>query len=193
MNKKDMLRKVIYAILFILIIVAFVYIGEKYTKEDKIETVISDLYDGIDDKNFKIVRGKQTIDLLKKGHNIILMGDKTSKYSKKYIEEVSSILKELKIDNIYYYDLINDKAQENSNYYKIIELLEGNLISTDLNENILLTPSLYIVNNGKVEYYNTYTAAPKNTDELKNYWAKEKEEEFKKEVKDAIKKFYLNK
>ena len=193
-KRKALIRKIIYAILFTGMIFCFIYIGNKYTKNDKEQiTKISDLYNGVEDKYFEVVRGKKLISLLKKGNNLIIIGNQKSEYSKKYIEEITAVLEELKVDKVYYYDIINDKSQANSNYYEIIELLEGYLTTTDSSDKNLLAPSFYIVDNGKVKYYNIETVAMKNTDTVESYWNVQTEFNFRLEVSSAINKFYLNK
>jgi hypothetical protein len=103
------------------------------------------------------------------------------------------LVEELELKEIKYYDIINDKAQGNSNYYRLVEKLDGYLITTDTSVNNLLSPSFYIIENGKVKYYNAETSAMKNTDTAKDYWNEEKEIEFKTEITNAINKYYLNK
>lgn len=193
-KRKALIRKIIYAILFAAMIFCFIYIGNKYTSNEKDKTItISDYYQNIDDKYYEVIRGKKLISLLKEGNNLILIGNQKSEYSKKYIQELTNILEELNIDKVYYYDLINDKAQANSNYYEIIDLLEGHLTTTDSSEKNLLAPSFYIVDNGEVKYYNTETVAMKNTDTVESYWNVQTEFNFRLEVSSAINKFYLNK
>lgn len=191
---KALIRKIIYAILFAAMIFCFIYIGNKYTTDDKDKTVkISDYYQEIDNKYYEVIRGKKLISLLKEGNHLILIGNQKSEYSKKYIQELTTVLEELNIDKVYYYDLINDKAQANSNYYEIIDLLEGHLTTTDSSEKNLLAPSFYIVDNGEVKYYNIETVAMKNTDTIESYWNVQTEFNFRLEVSSAINKFYLNK
>lgn len=193
-KRKTLIRKIIYAILFAGLILCFIYIGNKYTPDDKEKVLeISDYYEGIDNKYFEVIKGKKLISCLKEGKHLILIGNKKSEYSKKYIEELTTVIKELNIDKVYYYDLINDKAQANSNYYEIIDLLEGYLTTTDSNAKNLLAPSFYIVDNGEVKYYNIETVAMKNTDTVDSYWNVQTEFNFRLEVSSAIKKFYLNK
>lgn len=193
-KRKALIRKIIYAILFTGMIFCFIYIGNKYTTDEKNKTVeISDYYKGIDDKYYEVIRGKKLISLLKKGNHLIIIGNQKSEYSKKYIEEITMVIKELDVDKVYYYDLINDKAQANSNYYEIIDLLEGHLTTTDSSDKNLLAPSFYIVDNGKVKYYNIETVAMKNTDTIESYWNVQTEFNFRLEVSSAINKFYLNK
>ncbi len=191
---KSLIRKIIYAILFLLMAVAFVYLSEKYSSnsERKVYT-INDYYAENNNKYYEVVTGNKMISLLRNGHNIIFIGSSSSIYSQKYIEEIDKIFNSLKIDKVYYYDLNNDKYQQNSNYYEIKELLDGYLTSTDDSDNNLLAPSLYIINNGQVEYYNTETSTMKNTSSVESYWTEEQELIFQGEVTNAINKYYLNK
>ncbi len=190
---KNIIRKTIYGILFLAMIVAFVYLSEKYADngDDHVIT-INDYYQNINNSKYKIIRGSKLISLLQEGKSIIFIGSSTSEAAIKYIEELDPIIRKTGVDKIYYYDINNDKAQKNSNYYEIRELLKGSLITTDGSENNLLAPSLYIVDNGKVKYYNIETVAIKNTDKIEDYWTQEKESAFISEVTTAINKYYLN-
>lgn len=191
---KNTIRKIIYIIIFIAMITCFIYLGNKYASDDKQKVItINDYYQNVKKDRYEIVRGAKLISLLKEGNNLIMIGNKNSEYSKKYIEELDMILEELEIDKVYYYDLINDKAQENSNYYEIVELLKGYLTTTDTSKNNLLSPSFYIVTDGKVNYYNVETSAMKNTDTIESYWNVQNEFNFRQEISSAINKYYLNK
>lgn len=192
-DTKNIIRKIIYGILFIAMASAFVYLSEKYASnsDPKILT-INDFYSNLDDSKFEVVRGQRFISLIKSGKNIIFIGSSTSEYSKKYIEILNEILEENEIEKIYYYDINNDKSQKNSNYYTIRELLNGSLSTTDGSENNLLAPSFYIIENNEVKYYNIETVVMKNTDNIDNYWTDDEVARFKQEISEAIKKYYLN-
>ena len=100
-KRKSLIRKIIYTILFTILIVCFIFIGNKYTDEDKDKIVsINDYYKNISYEKYEVVRGKKLISLLEEGKHLILVGNKNSEYSKKYIEELTPILEELKIDKI---------------------------------------------------------------------------------------------
>ncbi len=194
MKTKGIARKAIYAIVFIAMIASFIYLGNKYAGNSEIKVLdITDFYKDINKENFEVIKGGKFISLFKKGKHIIVIGNSKSEYSQKYMQEINSIVEELALEDVYYYDIINDKAQANSNYYELIELLDGYLITTDISENNLLAPSLYIIDKGKVKYYNIETSAMKNTDKVSDYWTEEKEIEFKTEISNAINKYYLNK
>lgn len=191
---RNILKKIIYVILFVLMIFAFIYLSEKYKDNSKEEVkTISNYYPEINSDVFNVINGTKLINVIKKDKSIIFIGSQTSRWSRQYIKELNSIFQEISLDKIYYYDINNDKAQKNSNYYEIRELLNGFLTSTDGSENNLLAPSFYIIDNGKVLYYNNDTVAMKNTTEIEDYWTEEQKKQFAFEIKNAINKYYLNK
>ena len=190
---KKAIRGFLYFIAFGLIIACFIYLGEKYASNSKDEILtIKDYYKNIDNIDIEPISGTKFINMIKKGDEIIIIGSHTSKWSEKYIEVISEVLKEMKIKKAYYYDLNNDKSQKNSNYYKIIDLLEGSLTETDAGEDNLLAPSLYIIDNNEIRYYDTETVAMPNNISPEEYWNKEQKEIFKTKIKIAIEKYYLN-
>lgn len=193
---KSIIRKIIYAILFLAMIGAFIYLGEKYASNSEPKVwVISDFYNDLDVSNetYEVIRGKKMISLLKDGKSLIFIGSKSSPYSAKYMEELNKVIIDNRISKVYYYDLDNDKGQRNSNYYNIRDLLNGYLTATDDNNSNLLAPSFYIIDGGKVKYYNTDTAAMKNTETVETYWTEQREIAFRQEITEAINKYYLNK
>jgi hypothetical protein len=193
-NKKKWIKKVVYAVLFIAMIGAFIYLSEKYkSNADDPVRVITDYYDlKLDKDKYTVITGGGFINLIQHGRNIIIVGSKTSSWSKEFVKQLDIAFSELEIDKVYYYDINNDKSQKNSNYYKIKELLNGSLTTTDGSKSNLLAPSLYIIIDGEVKYYNVDTVAMKNTIQVEDYWKEEKKLEFRKEVKEAITKYYLN-
>ena len=192
-KKIAIIRKVLYLILFSLVIFCFIYLSNKYGYQEKTVKTINDYYKNIDNTDmYETVNGTQMINKIKNGCNIIVIGSETSDWSIKYMELITPIFKTFAIDKVYYYDINNDKAQKNSNYYEIKELLKGNLTQTDGSKSNLLAPSLYIIDNGEVKYYNTDTVAVKNTIEIEEYWNETRKNDFEIELEQAIYKYYLN-
>lgn len=194
MRRKGLLRKAIYLVLFIALGVCFVLISEKYKDNSKPDIIeISDYYEGLDDKQYTVIGGVKFINLLENdGKHLVVIGNHKSEWSKYYVEELDKVIEVSNIKNVYHYDINNDKAQLNSNYYAIVNLLKGSLVTTDGTDSNLLAPSFYIIKDGKVLYYNTDTVAMKNTEKPSNYWTEEEKQEFNTEITNAINKYYLN-
>lgn len=190
---KNIIKKVIYLLIFILMIFAFIFLSKKYTKDEEITETITTYYSNITSKKFEVVKAAKVKSLLKEGKSIIILGNNESKYSEKYVSLIQETIESIILDKVYYYDLRKDKQQQNSNYYDIRDALSGNLVTTDLGENNLLAPSFYIIDNGEVKYYNIESVAVKNTDSIEDYWTYEKEQNFKNDIYTAIEQYYLNK
>ena len=191
-KKFRIIRKTIYLFLFASIIGAFIYLSNKYESLSEEKTIkFTDYYESIDTDRYNIIKANTLLKQLKNGKNVIFIGNHTSGWSEAYAYLLTECLDELNIQ-ISYYDLNADKNQKNSNYYTIRERLKNNLVSTDESDSNLLAPSLYIVDNGKVKYYNITTAAIKNTTGIQDYWNNYNRESFKREIKNNIKKYYLN-
>lgn len=194
MRRKGFLRKAIYLVLFVALGVCFVLISEKYKDNSKPDIIeISDYYEGLNDKQYTVIGGVKFINLLENdGKHLVVIGNHKSEWSKYYVEELDKVIEVSDIKNVYHYDINNDKAQLNSNYYAIVNLLKGSLVTTDGTDSNLLAPSFYIIKDGKVLYYNTDTVAMKNTEKPSKYWTEEEKQEFNTEITNAINKYYLN-
>ena len=191
--KKNLLRKAIYLILFTALTGCFIFISEKYKDNSKeVKITITDYHKSFDVDTYEVIGGTKFISLLQNSNSIILIGSKTSEWSKYYMENINKIIEELNINKVYYYDINNDKAQKNSNYYEIKRLLKGSLTTTDGSKSNLLAPSFYILKDGEIAYYNTDTVAMKNTETPENYWTEDRKLEFNNEIKGAINNYYLN-
>ena len=194
MRRKGLLRKAIYLVFFVALGVCFVLISEKYKDNSKPDIIeISDYYEGLNDKQYTVIGGVKFINLLENdGKHLVVIGNHKSEWSKYYVEELDKVIEVSDIKNVYHYDINNDKAQLNSNYYAIVNLLKGSLVTTDGTDSNLLAPSFYIIKDGKVLYYNTDTVAMKNTEKPSKYWTEEEKQEFNTEITNAINKYYLN-
>lgn len=191
-GKPAIIRKLIYLVLFALIIYAFIFISNKYEKlSQEEEIVIGDYYKGLDTDTFEIVNSNKLISYLNKGDHLIFIGNSSSIWSQEYAKILFNIAKKLDVE-ISYYDLENDKTQKNSHYYNVRERLAGSLTTTDGSKNNLLAPSFYIAKDSKIVFYNIDTVAMKNIDDPKEYWTKARKEEFKQEITYNIEKYYLN-
>ena len=87
MNTKatNIIKKVIYLIIFILMIWAFIFLSKKYTQEAITNDTITSYYPKVTSAKFEVAKANQVKSLLKEGKNIIIIGNSESKYSEKYI------------------------------------------------------------------------------------------------------------
>ncbi len=190
---KMLVRKLIYLVLFAIIVGAFVYLSNKYENlSKKPQLSFNHYYKKIETDKYEVINAKTLIKYFKDDQkHLIFIGDNSSEWSQKYASLLTECLEELNT-KASYYDLESDKTQKNSNYYKIRERLKNYLTTTDESNSNLLAPSFYIINKGRIRYYNIDTVAMKNTTKVSSYWSNYNKESFKKEIKYNIKRYYLN-
>lgn len=190
---KKTFRKLGYFFLYSLIILAFIYLG---TKDYNLITYASDGerfnsdYSEIPRNNpFIYLNSTELIEFLNKGSGIIFMGNKENVWSKKYASYLYEIAKDRNIEKIYYYDVKKVKLLKNRNYYNIISALEGKLIETDDSLNNLFSPSLYILKDGEVVFYDNTTAVVNNNLDVDTYWDSSNVYNFKEKIITAINEY----
>lgn len=191
---KQTFRKLGYFFLYSLVILAFIYLG---TKDYHLVSYATDGerfngdYNEIPRNNpFVYLNSTELIDLLNNGSGIVFMGNSENEWSARYAKYLYEIATDLHIEKIYYYDVKKVKLLKNRNYYNIILALEGNLIETDDSKNNLFSPSLYIVKDGEVIFYDNTTAVVNNALELDEYWTSSNIYSFKERIIVAINKNY---
>ena len=98
---KKVIKKVIYSILFVLMIAAFIYLSEKYAANSSPKIVVmQDFYSEIKSDKFEVIRGKKFISLIKSGKSIVFIGNSNSEYSTKYANELEQVIES--INNVSY-------------------------------------------------------------------------------------------
>lgn len=191
---KQIFRKLGYFFLYSLIILAFIYLGTKdynlVTYNTDGERFNSD-YNEIPRNNpFVYLNSTELINLLNNGSGIVFMGNHESIWSLKYATYLYEVLKVKDIDEVYYYDVKKVKLLKNRNYYNIIKELEGNLIETDDSDKNLFSPSLYIIKDGEVVFYDNTTAVVNNNIDIEDYWTETNIYNFKERLINAFNENY---
>ena len=171
---KKIIRYVIYFILFSILIGLFIYLGKKdfgtdYNKMSDAEK-FSIEYNIPKDNMFKYIYSNDVIDILSNGTGIIFMGFSSNEWSQFYVKYLYQVLKEHNVDNVYYYDLLKDRARYTKNYIKIEKILDPFLFKSDDNTKRINTPILIFVKDGNIIYINSETAINSNFYIPKEYW-----------------------
>jgi len=92
----------------------------------------------------------EIIDIIKNKSGIILFADPDSDYSIESVKILTKALNNKNITKVYYYNPSNIKNKRTKSYRTLLELLDGYLEYDDNENNCLLLPDVYIINNGKI-------------------------------------------
>lgn len=190
---KNKTQMVIYIILFCLLIYGFIYFGKKdyKVKVSDNERFASEFSLVSKDNVFKYVNATDARMVAKGAKGIVLFGTK-NEWVNYYAYMVNKIAKEVGIEEIYYYDFIKNRKDNNGTYEDIVKTLSNYVTYNDKGVAEIYAPSLLVVSNDKVILFDSETSFVKG-DILPNaYWNSEKIAEKENEIREAFIK-YLNK
>ena len=148
------MKKLIKFVIFVLFIMAFVYLGTKkypvkhknVENEKNASSILLNkdyVFDGI---NHSKVLNK----LSSKNDSIIYICIDGNKLCTKYGLLIDEVAKTYSIDTIYYYDIKEDRENNNGTYQKIITKLSNYVLTDDLGRQNLYSPTLLFIKKGEV-------------------------------------------
>lgn len=170
MNKK--VKKILQGLLFILIIIAFIYVG---TKDFDTEVVIDnerfdqDYTNVSKDNVFKYVNAVEVYSTLN-DNAIIFMGYPTNKWSGYYANILNEAAKASGIEEILYYDFYDDRENGNATYQSIVLSLTNYLLTLDDGSQEIYAPTLIIIKDGNIIGFDQETAFTKGNIDPEEYW-----------------------
>lgn len=172
----------------ILIIVAPIIIFEKFNHEEKTLTDAKKFakeYKILDEENiFKYSNSNEIIKILESKTGIIFLGYPECEWCQAYASILNEAAKEENINQIYYFNIKEDRNKNTKNYEKIISLLKDYLLYDDEEKIRLYVPDVTIVKNGNIIGHNNEGALITKQDGTPNeYWTQERKENLKSTLK----------
>ena len=187
---KKYFRIIIYCILFIALIGAFIYLGKKdftdTSKQSDNERFASE-YSINKDNPFVYSYGSQIVDIIKNKSGIIYLGFSSNEWCKYYINYLYDVLKENDVNKVYYYDILKDRTKNTKYYLELEEILSDYLYKLDNGSIKVLTPALIFVKDGKIVYFDDETSIERNNLTPDLYWTNDKVDAFKSKINTYIK------
>lgn len=190
---KNKTQMVIYIILFCLLIYGFIYLGKKdyKVKVSDNERFSSEFSLVSKDNVFKYVNATDARMVAKGAKGIVLFGTNND-WVNYYAYIVDKVAKEVGVKEIYYYDFIKNRKDNNGTYEDIVKTLSNYVTYNDKGVAEIYAPTLLVVSNDKVILFDSETSFVKG-DILPNaYWNSEKIAEKENQIREAFIK-YLNK
>ena len=176
-KKMTLVQKIFYIFSFIFLIGVFIYLGTKDYTPKKTETdaqIFTKEY-GITEENVFTERDSKTIlELLNSGSGIIFIGFPENIWSASIADILNESAKKMNIDTIYYYNLEQDRKEHNYYYEHMIEILMPYLKVLDNEDVDIYAPTVLIVKNGEVIYFDDETSIVMGDMTVANYWTETK-------------------
>ncbi len=187
---KNKWQMIIYIILFCLLIWGFIYLGTKdYSKDITDQEKMAQSFNMLSEDNvFKIVNATDARMVANGKKGIVLFGTKND-WVNYYAYLVNKIAKEVGITEIYYYDFVKNRSDNNGTYEDIVEKLKNYVTYNDKGVGEIYAPSLLVVSNDNVLMFDTSTNFVKGNMTPSKYWSKQREDAKIKELTEVFNEY----
>ncbi len=158
---KNKWQMIIYIIIFILCIIAFILIGTHDYSPNKESDAIrfSKEFNMVENDNiYKYATSNDVLNIIQGRTGIVLMGFPENKWTNYIAKYLNDVAKELEITEIYYYNFLRDRENNNGTYETIINRISDFVPTNDLGVQNIDAPTILIVKNGHIILYNDETA-----------------------------------
>ena len=168
---KNKWQMIIYCILFIILIGAFIYLGTLDYDESlpDNEQFAEDFSLVSEDNVFKYVNATDALMVANGTKGIVLFGTQ-NEWVNYYANIVNKVAKEVGIDTIYYYDFVSNRQDNNGTYEAIVESLSDYVTYNDYGTPEIYAPSLLVVSGDEVLLFDTETSFVRGDIAPSEYW-----------------------
>ena len=135
------------------------------------------------DNVFKFKTAEEIITVLEHGTGVVFLGFPSCPWCQTYAPMLNSLAKEYGIEEIYYYDIKSDRADNTENYQKMVSILSDYLQYDESGNKRIYVPETAFVVDGEIIGNDWETS--KNTlglDNPKEYWTEERVNAWKQNV-----------
>lgn len=188
-----MKKKIIY-IISALILIAIVGLGIflYFKKEEKPLTDAEKFakeYSSVNQNNLFVYRDiDEIISIMKAGTGVVYLGFPECPWCNAYVKYLNETAKEVGIDKIYYFNILEDRTNNTENYQEIVKILKDELQKDEEGKPRVFVPNVSFHIKGKLIGNDCETSL--DTKDLKDpalYWTDEEV----KDLKDKL-KIYMN-
>ena len=151
-------------------------------------------YSNVSEDNVFVYRtDKEIIDILKHGTGIVYLGFPECPWCQAYVSYLDEMAKSIKIDKIYYLNILEIRKNNTKEYQEIVSLLDNYLSYDEEGKKRIYVPAVIAVKEGKVVGFDDETSHDtKGYETPEEYWKKEDLEGLKNKLRDMFNKTNTN-
>ena len=184
-------RNIIKLFIFVVMVYLFAYLGTKEYKTEVTDNVrFSNEYKDISKNNLYVYANENKIlDILNGKSGILFMGFPSNIWSHYYAEYLNEVALRYEIKEIYYYNFSKDRQMNNNVYNTIVNKLKEHLSFDDNGNMDLSAPTVVIVKNGEILYFDDEITYLKGEVSPEEYFTDSRKNLIKTNFDIAIKSF----
>lgn len=184
---KNKTQMIVYIILFIIMLAGFIFFGTRdYSKDDITNTSSTEISEV---QGFKIITSEEILDYVKGDNVIVLFGIKNSEWVNSYSNIVKNVAALNGIEDIYYYDITEDRKNSNGIYQAVVEYLNDYITYLDDGTSNIYTPTLFVKINGVVNLFDDSSSLIKGIITPEEYWTNYKINETRNILDEVFKNY----
>lgn len=144
-----------------------------------------------EDNVFVYRNSKEVISLLKHGTGVVYLGFPECPWCQTYAKYLNEVAKEVGIDKIYYYDILEDRKNNTDAYKEMVSVLGEHLEYDDEGNRRVYVPNVSFHVGGKIIGNDLETAYDtKGYNSPKEYWTDEEVKDLKNRLKKYMEEVY---
>lgn len=145
-------------------------------------------YNQVSDENVFVYRNiDEIINILEKGTGVVYIGFPECPWCQAYVPILDEVAKELEIDKIYYFNILEDRKENTEKYKKIVSILKNHLLNDSEGNNRVFVPDITVVKDGEIVGHDNETSVVTEEDGTpEEYWTKEKKDSLKLKLKSYM-------
>ena len=147
---------------------------------------------GITEDNVFVYRDADAIiKIMEKGTGVVYLGFPECPWCKAYVEYLNEVAKEVGIEKIYYYNILEDRQNSTPEYQKMVTILEEHLELDDEANARIYVPNVSFHVDGKIIGNDLETAYDTHGfDDPADYWTKEEVSDLKETLTNYMNTVY---
>lgn len=169
---KNKTQMVIYLFLILLFMIGFIYFGSKeYIKDIPDNERFAEEHKNADINNvYKYLNATETYSYIKEEDVLLLIGIKNSEYVSFYANILNDVAKDLDIKEINYYDITEDRLNNNATYESIVNYFKDYVTYLDNGTQDLYGPTLVVKKAGVITLFDDTSAFIKGNIPANDYY-----------------------
>lgn len=166
-------------VLIAIIVLIVVKVNDKTEKTDAMK--FKEEYSEVADDNVFVYKDiDEIIDIMEDGSGVIYLGFPECPWCQAYVKYLDEVAKEMEIDEVYYYNIYEDRKNNTENYKKIVKLLSERLQKDENGNKRIFVPNVSFHANGKLVGNNNETSLNTNGIETpSDYWTENEVKDLK--------------
>lgn len=184
-----MKKKVVIFVGIILLVIILILVKNKFF-DNKISDAVrfSEEYKTIDENNVFVYRDiNEIIKIMENGTGIVYLGFPECPWCKTYVSYLNEVAKEVGIDKIYYFNILEDRKNNTDEYQKIVSILDKYLQYDEEGNKRIFVPNVSFHISGEIIGNDFETSLDtKGFKRPEDYWNEERIDNLKLRLKNYM-------